>query len=270
MKKVEKSILEYQTKNNHSSGSGPIPYDYWLHWFLSDRCNIDCQYCFTPRPERKFGKITTINIPALINTLNRTNKIFHISFTGKGEPTLTPNFVDACKEITKKHFVSFISNLTQKKIQDISEEINPNRVIFIVASAHVKELEEKHLLNRYIDNFHLLQSRGFPVTANAVAHPAIINEVAQFRNMFNKQGINLMFNPYQGEFKGKQYPHSYTEDEIKIFHLEELELNSPKRHSQYKKICNAGYYAAVVDTKGDVFPCNLPAPLKSRFLFVFS
>ena len=122
-------------------------YDVSLQWSVTNRCNLNCHYCFQFDSEAKrYGEIYKIDIPAVIKTLNKTNKVFRIGFVG-GEPFLVPNMVEACTEITKKHYIAFNTNLTSSNIKEFSEKIDPKRVIHIVASLHIKELEKHNLLN---------------------------------------------------------------------------------------------------------------------------
>ena len=77
------------------------PYDFWLHWYLSDRCYMTCAYCSGwQHGDLAYKPISTINIPELIATLDKTGLIFRISFTGGGEPFLVPNLTEACLELT--------------------------------------------------------------------------------------------------------------------------------------------------------------------------
>lgn len=228
------------------------PYDCWLLWFLSNRCNLDCAYC-TVGPIKKSAKITKINIPNLINTLEISRKIFKITFTGGGEPFLVPNLVEACIEITKKHYVSFDTNLTSEKIIEFANKIDPNRVISITASLHIMELEKKGLLQAYIDNFLLLKREGFNVVAKEVAHPLLFDDIQRYRKFFEDKKITLNFDPFLGKHKGKFYPDSYTEKEIKAFGFGK---NLKTAYHRKGKLCNAGYNVGVIDKKGNAYPCN--------------
>ena len=96
-------------------------------------------------------KVHPIKIKNLISTINSTAKTFRISFTG-GEPTLIPNFVEACRAITQKHYISFNSNLISKNIKRFIEEIEPERVLHIHASFHYDELIE---MDKYSDEVEL-------------------------------------------------------------------------------------------------------------------
>ncbi|MEM2956379.1 MAG: radical SAM protein [Candidatus Pacearchaeota archaeon] len=226
-----------------------LKYDCWLHWNITLRCNLNCIYCF-PNENKKKSQINKIKISSLIKTLDKIKKTCLISFTG-GEPFLIQNIVDACKEITKKHYISFNTNLTSNKIKEFSEIIDPKKVDIIIASLHIKELERTNLLKKYIDNFHLLKRKGFNIVAKEVAYPPLLKEITKYKKFFKKQGITLEFQPFIGEYKGKKYPDAYTKKEIAAFNFD---LSTKEYHQKGKK-CNAGYNVGMINEKGDVTPC---------------
>ena len=229
------------------------PYDAWLHLVTSYQCNLECNYCIAGirYVSEIFTKTYPINISALINTLNDSNKIYRFDFTG-GEPFLVSNMVELCIELTKKHFIAINTNLTSKKVKEFAEKINPERVLFINASCHIKELERTNLLSRYIHNFLLCKNRGFNIGAIEVGYPPLLKEVDKYKKKFLEKGIDLTFSPYQGNYKGKFYPDSYSEKELKIFGLTEKDIN---QFYQYGKLCNAGYNVGIIHPNGDIRYC---------------
>ena len=235
------------------SNSRNPQYDAWLHLVTSYQCNLECNYCIAGirYVSEIFTKTYPINISALINTLNDSNKIYKFDFTG-GEPFLVSNMVELCIELTKKHFISFNTNLTSKKVKEFAEKINPERVLFIIASCHIKELERRNLLSRYIHNFLLCKNRGFNIGAIEVGYPPLLKEVDKYKRFFLEKGIELTFSPYHGKYKGKFYPDSYSEKERKIFGLTEKDINP---FYQYGKLCNAGYNVGVIHPNGDIRYC---------------
>jgi MoaA/NifB/PqqE/SkfB family radical SAM enzyme len=227
-------------------------HDAWLHWSVTDRCNLNCHYCISFDSDAKtHDEIFKIDIPALIKTLDKTNKVFRIGFVG-GEPFLIPNIVEACTEITKKHYISFNTNLTSSNIKEFSKKINPEKVLGIHASLHIKELEKHNLLNRYIDNFLLCKEKGFVINAVEVAHPSLLSQVKEYKKKFQRKKINIKFGEYIGEYNGKKYPESYTTKERNIFALSKENI---KVHNQKGKVCNAGYNVGIVCQNGDIFQC---------------
>ena len=90
-----------------------IPYNAWLHWIGPTReCNFNCFYCGihghingNPRevPDLLSRKpVVPIAIEKFVQAIDKTNKIFKISFAGEGEPFLIPNIVDLCIALTEK------------------------------------------------------------------------------------------------------------------------------------------------------------------------
>jgi len=200
-----------------------------------------------------------IDIPALMRTLDASKKVFKITFTG-GEPFLVPNFIDVCKAITKKHYIALFSNLTSPDIKTFSDTIDPRNVLEIYGSLHIQELERRRLLERYIENFTLLREKGFNVSAQAVAYPDLAGDVEKYRLYFQERGIDIAFVPFRGRYRWKQYPKSYTEQEIERFGFGASQ-NSPADIMScfYRKgrLCNAGYNVGVVFPSGNAQTCFL-------------
>ncbi len=196
-------------------------------------------------------RIAPINIPALINSLEKAKKTFRIHFTG-GEPFLIPNLVDASVEITKKHFVYVTTNLITGKTMEFAEKINPQRVVKFTASLHIKELERLNLVDKYIDTYQLYRKRGFRIRAWEVAYPALLGEADKYKKYFHERGVELHFNPFIGYYNGKLYPESYTSEEFQIFSLDN---SSCEVYNSKGKICNAGYNTGLVSPTGDIRPC---------------
>lgn len=226
-------------------------YDIWLHWDVTKRCNLDCIYCFGKITDTKV-LVHPIQTDKLISTLEKTGKTFRISFTG-GEPTMIPNFIEACKVITEKHYVSFNSNLITKNFKQFSEIINPKRVLHIHASFHYEELVKNNLLNKFASNYKLLQKSGFNIYAEAVAYPQLVSNIDEIKVFTESNSINLTFAPYLGMFNDNSYPESYTSEEISLFNFNDSDISC---FTQKGELCIAGFKACVVFSNGNVFPCH--------------
>ena len=226
-------------------------YDTWLHWDVTKRCNLDCEYCFGKITDASI-KVHSIEIEKLISTLDKTGKIFRISFTG-GEPTLIPNFVEACKAITEKHYISFNSNLISKSIKQFAEEINPKRVLHVHASFHYDELVKNNLLERFNENYNLLKRNGFNIFAEAVAYPKLKNKLDSIKEFAKSNSIDLTFAPFYGNYKEQTYPESYSAEDLELFVISQNEISC---FTQKGELCNAGNNVAVVFSNGNVYPCH--------------
>jgi MoaA/NifB/PqqE/SkfB family radical SAM enzyme len=227
-----------------------VKYDAWLHWHITNRCNMECEYCFSV-PHKPDNDIASIDTNKLLETLSKTNKTFRIGFTG-GEPFLVPNFVEAASKITEDHFLSINTNLTLPAVADFAEKINPDKVLFIHASFHFTELQKKNLLEKYTYYFHLLKEKNFNIYAEEVAYPPHLERLEKDAERLKRLGINLRFGAYYGFIGDKRYPESYTEEEINRFNLPRSEI---EKFSQKNVLCNAGYNVGVVFSKGQIKPC---------------
>ena len=226
-------------------------YDAWLHWDVTKRCNLDCEYCFGKITDSNV-KVNSIDIKSLMTTLNTTGKIFRISFTG-GEPTMVPNFIETVKVITDKHYVSLNTNLITKNLLRIIGNVDPIRILHIHATLHFDELIKKNLLGTFINTYKLLEKNGFNIYAEAVAYPLLSHRVEEIESTMKLNEINFEYAPYFGKFEDKNYPESYTESELKLFNLSTEDINC---YSQKGELCNAGYNSAVVFSNGNAYPCH--------------
>jgi hypothetical protein len=193
-----------------------------------------------------------IDIAALMNTLNKSKKIFRIGFTS-GEPFLVSNIIEACVSITRGHYISLITNLVSGDIKNFSQHIKPNRVVDFHASLHIKELERLKLVNKFIDNFQRLKDKGFNIYAQAVGYPPLAKEVQKYKQFFEKKGIEISFEAFVGSCNFENYPESYTNNELKQFGLDS---SVRKIWNTHGKNCIAGYNFASISPQGDIFPCE--------------
>lgn len=211
---------------------------------------------YRQRISNQSNKMPPIDVKALSKSLDRTRRIFRIGFTGGGEPFLIPNIVEACIELSKRHYLAFNTNLTSLRVRELAERVDPAHASFH-ASLHIKELERRNLMDRFIETYHVCIDRGFPIYAQEVGHPSMLKEVESYRNYFNNRGINISFGIFKGEYQGKTYPESYTDEEIKCFGLDPVSARHIYR--QKGKLCNVGYNVFLADSEGLITPCfNIP------------
>lgn len=225
-------------------------YDFWLHWNVTSQCNFDCTYCFGKTPFSK-ADINIIDIDKLIKTLDKTGKVFRVSFTG-GEPFLIPNIIEACAELTRKHYVSFNTNLVLPVMKEFAEVIKPGRVLNVHASLHFEELEKRRLIETYVSNFKLLAGKGFNIYAEAVARPGSDVKVEEYRKLMSGHGIEFLYAPYVGKFNNSDFPDSYKVEDLENYNLSKEQI---RWYKQKGEVCNAAFNAGVVFSNGDIYPC---------------
>jgi len=148
-----------------------------------------------------------------------------------------------------------VTNLVSPAVKKFARTIDPGRVQFVVASAHMLELEKRGLLNTFLSNCTLLLNKGFNLEVTEVAYPFIVNKVVDYKKVFEGIGINLRFFAFRGTWKGKKYPESYTDEEIKLFNLDNSLETSPDIFKRKGNPCNAGYNIAVMMNNLEIQPC---------------
>jgi hypothetical protein len=122
-------------------------------------------------------------------------------------------------------------------VRELAERVDPGRARFH-ASLHIRELERRNLLDRFIENYHICNKHGFYIYAEEVGHPSLMKEVKSYRELFHERGVPIQFGVFKGEFQGKSYPESYTDEEIKCFGLNQE--TAKKIFRQKGKLCNVG------------------------------
>ena len=230
-------------------------YDAWLHWYVTNRCFLDCEYCATP--DRLRGSLEPIQIDKLLATLEATGLVFRISFTGGGEPFLVPNLLAACQALVQKHYISFNTNLVHKSVGPAFAVLPPERILQVHASCHIQALERAGLVDLFTENYRLCRQRGIAIHAEEVGHPALVPEADRYRDLFRAKGVDLHFGAFAGSYQGQSYPDAYTDGELAALRLERNARTSHVTHHGTRVfMCNAGYNAAVVQPNGDIFPCD--------------
>ena len=148
-----------------------------------------------------------IYIEALENVLSGQGKTFKFVLSG-GEPFYARNLVEACRMITKKHFVGIISNMTHDNVRSFAGTIDPSRVPFISAAAHIRQLAMRGLFDQFVSNCVLYKEKKFRIMVFTVAYPDLVGTIDSHRQIFAKYGLELTFKPFYGTWKKKTYPGS--------------------------------------------------------------
>jgi MoaA/NifB/PqqE/SkfB family radical SAM enzyme len=225
-------------------------YNAGLVWLLTDQCNLQCEYCYEIH-NKKDNKNKAIDITSALRTLQDSKKRFRITLCG-GEPFLISNFIPLCDALTENNYIDITTNLVCDNVKKFTDKINPQRVLFIVASLHISQLEKHNLMGKYIDHFLYCKKKGFGIYAWAVAHPSLKSSANKYINLFKKKKISVTFTPFIGIFNGKEYPMSYTQEEIDIFNLDRSRINLLY---SYNHVCSAGKNMAIIFPDGRIKSC---------------
>ncbi|MBI4335202.1 MAG: radical SAM protein [Candidatus Omnitrophica bacterium] len=231
-------------------------YDAWLFWCPTERCDLNCVYCFTPGYKKRAATLTPINIPMMAKTLNETGRVFKIHFSGGGEPLLVPNIVEACVELSKKHYLTFNTNLLSDASRHIAQRVDPGRIVKMVATAHIEQIQRRGLLDRFIENYIFCRERKINIVAHIIGYPPILRDGAKYTDLFKRRGVDVSFAAFIGSYEGKTYPNAYTN--MEILELVSMGLNKQCFNISLRGqiLCNAGYNTGIIYPDGTIRSCG--------------
>lgn len=176
---------------------------------LQGPCNYRCCYCYVDRKRLDgvpFGPISTREgagkLLAMLDLMGRSS----VMLVGGGEAMLLPNFIELCTSITRRHKLAIMTNFS-RPIEPFMEAVPPEKVSSFVISLHPEGEKELEGLKKSVCN---MQKAGYPVTVIYVAHPLRIGNIPGLYGWFTARDVVFKVAPFNGEFRGKPYPSSYT------------------------------------------------------------
>lgn len=224
-------------------------------------CNYKCPYCIaghapaegrgpSPWDEQRYLKI--------VRNLCKVPFPINIRIGVGGEFFVSKSLVEGVRllgQFTNVVSVNLITNLSFKPKQYVRIlEGVPRDKIALVASFHPTEVKNE-------DNWIAAASElasYYDLVTMGVAYPPLIPRLPEIKEKFRAVGIDYFVQPYIGEFEGRRYPQSYSEDERTIIrkviysrHDYEFLLNLKR-----PGLCNAGFKYLFVNPMGIVTPCG--------------
>ena len=134
-----------------------------------------------------------------------------------GEPTSYPRFAELCEILTRRHFLSFNSNLTRPAIVDFAKRVDPARVGFINAGLHAEERDQRKGLKIFLEHVSVLQEAGFPIFISIVCTPNVLERCDEIIALTSPVGLAPLPKLLRGPYQGKVYPGAYTAKERSAF-----------------------------------------------------
>jgi MoaA/NifB/PqqE/SkfB family radical SAM enzyme len=221
-------------------------------------CNFRCDYCLA-NSQNSHEDLNAVDVRTVRDVLAATGLTYEINLVG-GEPTLIPNFLEICRELTRNNFLFLSTNLSQHyAFERMCREVDPRRITGIDASFHVEERERKSSFEKFAGSFHLLREAGFPISANYVAHPRLMNRIAGDFQRMRDMGVELKTTPYIGHWKGNAYPEGYSREERALLFNRETHTGKWEASVEQginNQYCNAGYNVFWVARDGSVSKCT--------------
>lgn len=266
-----------------------VRYDIEADWQLLNTCNYRCDYCFFPG-EVLGEKTVRYGTPdEWADAFSATGQTFLLHLTG-GEPSAYPDFVDLCAALTRHHFISLNSNLTQASLGDFARRIGPARVSVINAGLHPDERMRRRGLEVFNRNLALLHAAGFPIFVSVVATPQVLAAAEEVMRQVTVPGLVPVPKLLRGTYRGRHYPEAYDEAEREAFRAmsrraraayagwraarSEPPTIDPFEDDDFLagtppfrgKACAAGSRFVRIDPQGDVLRCGSDTAMQGNIL----
>lgn len=223
-------------------------------------CNYRCFYCVAAGHNNE--PVKRFDLKAVDRTMSRIKGDLVVTQfdCGGGEPTVHPQFPELLRICASYGAVSFPSNNSRDPKRWLPTDLAKR--ICIRAAVH-PETETKTGLDRYARHAHYLIDAGCDFTSMFISHPTRILKIPQYRAYFAERGVPFMPVPFIGEYEGRSYPHSFTEEEKQLIGLVEGEASwyvqiqpHVTRIRDFRGIpCLAGYRSLTLAPDGSIRRC---------------
>jgi molybdenum cofactor biosynthesis enzyme MoaA len=238
----------------------------FLVWDISLRCNYNCSYCYTHESsERQEIKVIEINKMRQISSdIYKRYSSCHIRFSG-GEPFIYPNFIELLAVLSEYHTLEVSTNLSID-VGKIKEKLNPE-TLMISSSFHPEFANFDEFLKKVL----FLKENRFSVSITCVAYPPLLKQVGEFKEKFEKKGLDFVIQPFSGSFNGIKYPGTYSQEEMNLLKNyvdkssskdinssifnHKTKLSVATDGNKQEKICRMGQMYARIDRLGNIFRC---------------
>jgi len=222
-----------------------MKYEVEADWILLKTCNFRCTYCLCGQASLSSKLVTYGTHQQWVDAFRATGKIWLLHITG-GEPGIYPDFLGLCENLSKGHYLSINSNLSNPSIIHFAERMNPERVHYINAALHPDERQKKSSYDIFIKHVQKLQQHHFNVLVSTVMTPPMVKEFPNLSERFASEGVFLLPKVMRGEYLGNKYPESYAEGERALI-LEHM-INAA---AQYSPVIERMGEAATIDMFAD-------------------
>lgn len=184
-------------------------------------CNYDCFYCPVKKPredQKHFDWDKELFLSVLNKIVNFPFQVDLIIGPG-GEPFISKTIRDAvCTLTNSKNIKSLLilSNIGVKKAVFESFLKNCNIKKLSIAAAYHSS-EEKNI-ERYLDKILYLKNKGVSIVGILVAVPdeKTFELILKLRKKFHSMNVPFFPTGLQGNYNGKVYPNSYTDEQKKF------------------------------------------------------
>lgn len=229
-----------------------------FQWVLHENCNYQCPYCWNhDKPQETAKETVYFSVKEWLKIWNNIYDKYgscKISVSG-GEPSIYPSFIELVKELSRKHLLGIVTNLSFDVERFIAQQIEPKKVNLGVSFQPLFVKFEEFLRKALI-----LKEHGFTNSVLYVTYPPQMKQMSYYKREFERRGFAFQVQPFWGRYQDRSYPEDYTEDEKEViasFLDNPKEINYRLNRKKTKgKLCRAGEIYAVIQPNGMVNRCG--------------
>ena len=220
-------------------------------WNMLYECNYRCSYCFFEGKWEEYkSRNNYLSVDEWIKYWKRVYDRYgpiYLVITG-GEPFMYPDFIELIQRLSPYCYHINISTNSSGNLAEFVKKNNPEKV-----SLSLSFQPEFDKLDDFIERLSLIRKHGFNGCINFVAYPPQLKDIDSLRQKFRSAGEDLKVIPFWGEYEGRKYPESYTDQEKELVGINGEWLS----HVRKKGImCEAGSKSALLFPDGKVARCG--------------
>ena len=238
--------------------------DRHMYWWMCDKCNFKCAYCFRQWGENSKNQehlaCEKYSAEHVIAQFDNTASSWHIRMTG-GEPFLCNDFVKLAKGLTDRHYLTINTNLSTPNVYEFADKVDSKRICSINASLHIDEREKsKDGVAKFLKKNLYLQELGFDIKLLYVTYLPHLRRIKKDIEFFRAEGVKqIRIKVFQGKYKDKRYPRDYTDEQRDL--IKELGITQRENELLVRRVsflgrkCESGRTAFAMDLHGNVTRC---------------
>lgn len=252
------NIKDYYSKNNLM---------YMAIIELTNKCNYKCIHCFIDN--KNCGGLDTESIMELLDELRKMG-VYEIQFTG-GEIFLREDILQIIEYARKLYFKVGLLTNASLLTDYIIEELNKMNVEVISTTLFsLKDDVNDRITNgncsatKVLRNLEKIKNTNIRTEIKTVVMKQNCGQYRDIQNYCVEKDIEYLategiFPTFSGSSEPRKYSMTKRQLEKELLNLDSIRFNGvyQERKENSTKICCELHYSLFIDSKGDVYPCNL-------------
>jgi len=226
-------------------------------------CNYACEYCISgqndPDDPRLLAEWKEANYRPIIDALTRLPYDLNVRIGVGGEFFLHPRLIDGARVLSHSPNVSGVNLITNlsfplQHFRRWFSDFDRSKVA-LVASYHPTQIRDRNAWRTTA----LALAADFDFSVCTVAHPDLLDELAQAIPSMRADGLSVFVQPFLGWIRDRFYPDAYSDEQRALLRTLFYSRHDWAYLLEGKRpgLCNAGHTSIYVDMSGVVRICGM-------------